>query len=581
MYSKRKTIVGGLCLLFLGWVLLAQGIPDLFGIDTALAQDATRKVVTETNAIIAKVIAVLNFLTYLVLHLLEFLLNPDFILDINEEMKVGGEQILLIVWRVSRDIVNIIFAFLLIIGAVVMVVGSTRGAEIIKGYIVKFILAVILVNFSWFFPRVIIDVANVLTATIYQLPSLGPECQVRDDKGDLQPCKVITKYVMFPKGGCPPEAPDPLLPGLVCGKVEELKGNMVTSPLGVLNGLVINHARLGEIPKVRNPGPGAGAPATLREQLKELLVFFVTIVFALIAQIALFIPLLALLFVFLLRIPILWLTIAFMPFMFLGFIVGDKMGENNTMDLIWKKFLHAAFLPAVVAIPFSLGFIMLSAAAAAVPPPAHLKLKDPILLMPAVNDFWGLMWLFTSFVVIWAGVFAALKIDETYSRVGETFNSFGKNWGKFMAKGALILPGVPLPGIVKGAIARPGLLRSPEALLPTLQKKGVKGVLEMLKGKEGVAGPGIGTAVTAIRTGPSKTHLQNIFRTNINILNTSKDRGTIQDAIAKLRGAAKTANPNLTLTDTSLQELSRRLKAEIGELTEVGAKNFRSPPAAP
>ena len=38
--------------------------------------------------------------------------------------------------------------------------------------------------------------------------------------------------------------------------------------------------------------------------------------------------------VFLIRIPIIWLTISFMPFMFLGFVMGDKMGQFDTMKMI-------------------------------------------------------------------------------------------------------------------------------------------------------------------------------------------------------------------------------------------------------
>src|SRR3990167_3458282 len=104
---------------------------------------------------------------------------------------------------------NIIFAIMLLAGAILTIVFGKQ--EVVKQHLVKFILAVILVNFSWFFPRVIFDIANVTTATIYGLPNLvNSKCKWIDKNGTPKNCVVVTDILFFEDattGPCPTSIP--------------------------------------------------------------------------------------------------------------------------------------------------------------------------------------------------------------------------------------------------------------------------------------------------------------------------------------------------------------------------------------
>jgi len=212
----------------------------------------------------------------------------------------------------------------------------------------------------------------------------------------------------------------------------------------MLHGLYVNHIRIisiGKIPK--EPGPADGSWASI-EELGRFMVQFIFSFFYLLAAL---IPLLAMAVAFFIRLPILWLTMAFMPFMFIGFVMGDKMGEFNTMNLIFKKFIAAAFLPAAVAIPLAIGFIMISSSIGATCPAGAkyaFLCQDQGMLLPSIRNLWSLLWNFTAIFVMWTGFFAAMKIDSSFEQIGGFFKGIGENWFKFGLKAPLALPFLPV-----------------------------------------------------------------------------------------------------------------------------------------
>jgi hypothetical protein len=73
-------------------------------------------------------------------------------------------------WRVIRDIANMGFIFVLLYAAIQKILGIGKGTNQL---IVKMIVAAILVNFSLFFTKAIIDVSNLLALFFYELIAPG------------------------------------------------------------------------------------------------------------------------------------------------------------------------------------------------------------------------------------------------------------------------------------------------------------------------------------------------------------------------------------------------------------------------
>src|SRR3989338_3810438 len=136
-------------------VAFAQGAPAApiipQGVDTAIA------------SIVTKMITGINMMTWVIFVFLNYLLDPLYIFDLGPQGQEGAlMQMLNNIWQLSRDLMNVLFAVLLIVAAIYTII--TAKKEFISQHAPKFLMAVILVNFSWFIPRVLFDVANVATA---------------------------------------------------------------------------------------------------------------------------------------------------------------------------------------------------------------------------------------------------------------------------------------------------------------------------------------------------------------------------------------------------------------------------------
>jgi hypothetical protein len=439
---------------FLGVLIGLIASPTIAFAQTGV-QSASVALMTGVAWFVAIIITALDVLTWFLFRFLDILLDPSFIFG--DEQGPGTLMgMLREIWTLSRDIMNIFFAVLLIIGALYFIIkaGSDTGAKF-KEQAPKFIMAVILVNFSWFVPRVIFDVSQVLTVSVFQIPQIitgAADCTLPlppGQQGPPQPCKVVTNVYFL-------EEADTVTPGvdgwecpikrIVCIQLLNFDDPKVSkaSHTVIINGLVVNHGRLRTLANVPEPqAPPPGQPTTTQTQVKEFLTFLMRMIIALLLHIALFFPLLALVVAFFIRIPILWLTMAFMPFVFLGLLVGDKLGSFNPMEKIWKRFLTAVFMPALVAIPFAVGFIMINMGSKTSVPGSWGTLNSTVKILPDVGDFWQFFWMLMSLFVLWVGVFAVLKQDELIGSFVEKIDQTGRAAGQIALKAPLAAPVLP------------------------------------------------------------------------------------------------------------------------------------------
>lgn len=386
-------------------------------------------------------LSIVQFLGFFVLVELEALLNPNAYYDIMAS--AGGEDILNNIWIVSRNIVNIILAFLLIAGAAITIVKGE--GTIIKTYAKKFILAVILVNFSWFFPRVILDVATIATTTVYNLPSNIPsgDCMTSNPFSDtliVEPCKTIQDYKFFKKN-CDAGF-TVVIDEVFCFKEGNLDAQ-ANNPYVILNGLVVNFGRFPWLNQV------VERDATTTTNSAAICTKFVMTAFVgFIITVGMVFPMIAMLLVFIVRIPVIWLTIAFMPFYFLGYALGDlgKFDGRSFTDIL-KIFLQAAFIPAMTGVPLSVGFIMMRALANPDNAPVASSLarvgEYQGVLISGIHSFYAMIWLLMSVMIMWIGVFTILKSFKITSTAVGFIQTAGKSAVTLAAALPLAAPILP------------------------------------------------------------------------------------------------------------------------------------------
>lgn len=450
---------------------------------------------TFVSSIITNMITVLNILTWLVFVMLNYLLDPVFIFDLRADGTAGGLVTMLNqVWMLSRDLMNVFFA-LALIGAAVYTI-ATAKKDFIAQYAPKFLLAVILVNFSWFFPRVIFDLANVTTAAVYGIPALigdaGTNCvysvkgpkkpanRTCEQNGDYFVCKCTqimdvqffvddtTRKNLIKKGyDCPIGRP-------VCYYEREMNYANTAGYSAVLNGLIMNHGRLGRLATLSKMQPAG-------RDVDNFSIFMVRQAIVLLIHVAMFFPLAAMAFAFMIRIPILWMTMAFMPFIFLDFVAGDRIPTDLPKKL-WKYFLKACFLPAIVAVPLMIGFVMLNVASLTDIPATLGKIDIQLWASGAdgagITDVFQVLWLLLALGVIWVGVFAALTTgNDVFAKGANFFKDAGQNLGAAAVK---------LPLSVR---AIPGTNMTPLAAMRNFSPRAINAaVTEASRNKDGLRG---------------------------------------------------------------------------------------------
>lgn len=452
MFTNKKLLIRALTfVVLLGTFHLAvtTGIPTVF------AQEVPPTPVELQKTFLTVLSGITTFMQVLLLVILDmvgYLMRGDFFTDGNMMSALNN------IWKLSRNIMNIVFAVMLIGVAFYTII--TAKAELIKGKWAQFVIAVVLVNFSWFFPRVIMDVANVMTATVYSVPDMLGLSRCRNFEGET--CKVIVKIRILPSlsqtqdfydivcGGSMLNPDCQCIEGIGCYKKAEYDSTEAKNRMSVahatLNGMAVSFIhieKLTQIPPQIFGGGGAGVfQNSLKIMINVMMVFFV--------QVGIVLPIIALGIGLFIRILILWVTIAFMPFVFLGYVISGKLGTNifGFETDLWKEFINAAFLPTVVAIPFVIGFIMLRTMSN-VAAPAGINQDWGIPLIQGVGSWWGFLWLFAAVGIIYVGAFAALRRSAITGKITDRIKAFGDSAFQTALQLPLLTP-IPLPGQMKG-----------------------------------------------------------------------------------------------------------------------------------
>ncbi len=191
-FQNHRKLITGLILCFFVFLVVAPVPTNAFKCDVDIFGIGKTVCNVVTYAILSPMM-----LCSLILGIAGFLLNT--VIDttiIGIKSLLDGISGINIAWSVIRDLVNISFIFILLYTAIMTIVGE--GGQQIKKAITGVVLAAILINFSLFFTKVVIDTSNLVTITFHEaiVTNCGEDATVRATLSDciMQPLGLGTLY---------------------------------------------------------------------------------------------------------------------------------------------------------------------------------------------------------------------------------------------------------------------------------------------------------------------------------------------------------------------------------------------------
>ncbi|MFZ2621214.1 MAG: hypothetical protein WAX85_01820 [Minisyncoccia bacterium] len=122
------------------------------------------------QTIFVAILKMMSWITGIAGLLLNFVLKYT-ILDM--KVNIDGLTGINTAWKILRDLMNIAFIFLLIYEGIKMIIGQSSTNDVRK-FITGLVLASLLINFSLFFTKVMIDASNIVTIGFYQAILVPP-----------------------------------------------------------------------------------------------------------------------------------------------------------------------------------------------------------------------------------------------------------------------------------------------------------------------------------------------------------------------------------------------------------------------
>lgn len=444
-------------------------------------------------------LVLLNYLIWPILIIIGALMNNTLIIG------PGMEQSLLSVWREVRNIVNILFAVILLIIAIYNVLGLGEEGPLsgyaFKKILPKFIVAIILVNFSFTISKLVLDSVDLFTNAIFAIPKKGIEAL----QANQDPAAVIANYarkicasIYVEKLQKEVGGKMPLKTQMCKSKTEftadavkfftqTINSNSAALMLAINMGQLHEQMSVSEILQRMEESQKSDDRAVIK-----LSDFLVNSLFSLIFFIVYTITFAVLALVLLVRVVVLWLCVALSPLIALMYVLPEELTSSFGEGLKFQdKFLKHAFAPVVIAFTMSIGFFMLTAyqMIGGVTPgrPEAFQLG---VIISGITDIHKLIIAVGAIVVVWIGTFEAAS-GTVVTNFTEGLKDTFQTWGKEIAtawKYATIIP-----VITKGKDGKPGESSiSPNALLQAFHdpKGTVKGAVEKLTGGGAAAAGG-------------------------------------------------------------------------------------------
>ncbi|MFA5821296.1 MAG: hypothetical protein WC873_04355 [Candidatus Gracilibacteria bacterium] len=387
----------------------------------ALENDIKVPISGETSKLVEAVADIERMLNYLLWPILAFigaLLQNDIFFG-------GGMGVRLQeIWINIRNVVNIFFVIILVGIALynVLGIGEDSGSYAIKTILPKIIIGIIVINFSFLGAKVLLDSINVITTSIFALPtqisgsvekgitSTDPgfkefEESICDEKNGLYYFKFI------------PGAPE----NLNCdenGLTEP--GQLFFSKYGQNNAAMLLAIKGGQI-QYYNKIPS---------DVTDTNTLAISVFFSMLMYLVYAISFIALLVVLLGRVVILWLGIALSPVILLAMAVPDFKGKIGGLSELTDQFVKNAIAPILIALSLTVGWIMLGAFEGVGNLPG-IQSTTRIPVQP-LSNFQDLISAIAIVAIVWMGVFSAAS-NTVAKGVTDKIKGAAQGAGTFLA----------------------------------------------------------------------------------------------------------------------------------------------------
>jgi hypothetical protein len=300
----------------------------------------------------------------------------------------GMEEKLLSIWQQIRNMVNVIFVVMLLGIALMNIIGVGGENYQLKSILPKFIIGLIAVNFSFLGMKVGLDALNVVTASVFSLPTTMEAHPVPSKEGETakffaDSCKVVCgekgegcvnpvtkkRYTesevtalkdkkelpvcYTPEGNCPQviynggkpfeQVGDSCASQEMVSKFTHFNGNNAAMVLAIRMTKLAGLNSKDNIPEILE-----------KENGWESLSMY--IIFSLIMYIILGTGFVVMFIVLVTRLAVLWLAVALSPLIVLKYVFPQLLSQLGDVE---GKIIKTAIAPVIIAFTMSIGFIMM------------------------------------------------------------------------------------------------------------------------------------------------------------------------------------------------------------------------------
>ncbi len=378
--AKRTVLLAGMA--FLCVAIIA---PEVF---TAFAvSPATTPAETDFANGIEAVQGVLNVVLWPILMIIGALLDNTLLFGSGMEERIRE------IWIPIRNLVNIFFVLVLVGVALynVLGLGEKDGQASLKALLPKIVVGLILVNFSFFAMKVVLDATNLLTTAIFAIPAeITGEVQINDKEEKSLCDKDFSTYETLCTGG----------------KLNE-QGKQFLNKWGSHNAAMLLAIKTGKVIFYKD----VDVKMENWEQLS------ISVIVSMIMYLLFGVAFLALLAILAIRIVVLWVVIVLSPILILAMASPELSQKIPPLKDLIDKFIAILMAPITIALTLSVGWIMLSAFQ------GYQSLEGSSLTIgkfagenmasgipvAGLSTIQSLIVAIGTIAVIWAGVFGAAK----------------------------------------------------------------------------------------------------------------------------------------------------------------------------